>query len=537
MPNISENLRISILAFALLGTVSASAQQDPIHIHWGESGEKLSSLISADRLKNHVYTLASTEFQGRETGSPGIDKASAYISDMLRQYGVSPLPGKKDYYQNVAFTWVSWEEASLYVGEERYKHLWDFISFPAQNSDMAMERFNEIVYVGYGIEEPGYNEYKGLDLRGKVVLMYKGEPQKKNGQYLLSMSTKPSKWNQNLQLKLETAAAHGARMVLFIEDEIKKILNENRNQLIMPKVILGKPDELPAPLINSAQISTNLARVIMGEQFKNLVKIRDKGIAKGKPAHLILKTNFSADLRRKVSQLDGRNILAYIPGDDPQLQDELLVVSAHYDHLGMKGDNIFHGADDNASGSSGILELARIFQEAKRLGIGARRSVLFIWVTGEEKGLLGSKYYVENPVFPLEKTIANINIDMIGRQDKNYPDNPNYIYVIGADKMSTELHAINETQNSRYTKLTLDYRYNDEKDPNRFYYRSDHYNFVEKGIPAVFYFSGVHDDYHRTTDTADKLDYDKMAVISQLAFHVAWELTNRDKRIKVDVKP
>ena len=159
-----------------------------------------------------------------------------------------------------------------------------------------------------------------------------------------------------------------------------------------------------------------------------------------------------------------------------------------------------------------------------------------MWLTGEEKGLLGSEYYVNHPIFPLENTIVDVNVDMIGRVDEAHEDNPKYIYVIGADRLSSELHEINEAANRTYTHLELDYTFNAEDDPNRYYYRSDHYNFAELGIPAIFYFSGVHDDYHKITDTVEKIQFDKMEIIARLVFHTSWTLANRDKRIVVDKK-
>ena len=200
----------------------------------------------------------------------------------------------------------------------------------------------------------------------------------------------------------------------------------------------------------------------------------------------------------------------------------------------MRGKEIFYGADDNASGTAAVLEIAQAMASAKAEGKGPRRSVLCMLVTGEEKGLLGSQYYVEHPVFPLDRIIADVNIDMIGRTDTLHK-NPNYTYVIGADRLSTELHHINEEVNNKYTHLDLDYTYNSDDDPNRFYYRSDHYNFAKEGIPAIFYFSGVHEDYHMPTDTPDKLLYDKAETIARLAFHTVWELANRNERIKVNV--
>jgi Zn-dependent M28 family amino/carboxypeptidase len=226
--------------------------------------------------------------------------------------------------------------------------------------------------------------------------------------------------------------------------------------------------------------------------------------------------------------------MGYVEGSDPVLKHEMVIVTAHYDHLGRRGDNIYYGADDNGSGTSTVLEVAQAFVEARRLGYGPRRSVLFLLVSGEEKGLLGSEYYVNHPVFPLENAIANVNVDMVGRIDQKHQSNPNYIYVIGSDRISSDLHAINEQANATYTQLELDYTYNAESDPNRYYYRSDHYNFAERGIPAVFFFNGTHADYHRTSDTVDKINFEKMALIGKLIFHTSWELANRDERIRRD---
>jgi hypothetical protein len=229
---------------------------------------------------------------------------------------------------------------------------------------------------------------------------------------------------------------------------------------------------------------------------------------------------------------DSENIWAFIEGSEkPQ---EIIVISAHYDHVGMKNGEVFNGADDDGSGTVALLEIAQAFQKAKNDGFGPKRSILFLHVTGEEHGLHGSRFYSENPLFPLENTIADINIDMIGRRDTLHPKTNNYVYVIGSDRLSSELHTINEEVNAKYTQLELDYKYNDRKDPERIYFRSDHYNFAKKVIPAIFFFNGIHADYHQSTDTPDKIEYDALAKRTQLAFVLAWELANRPERIKVD---
>ena len=239
---------------------------------------------------------------------------------------------------------------------------------------------------------------------------------------------------------------------------------------------------------------------------------------------------------KNTDQLSGQNILAFIPGSD--LKDETVIISSHYDHLGKTDSLIYYGADDNASGTSGVLELARVFSEAGKAGHGPRRNILFMNVSGEEKRLLGSAWYVSNPTFPLKNTIADLNIDMIGRTDAIHDSLgiKNYIYIIGADKMSTELYTINEAQNLKGPRLQLDYKYNSEDDPNRYYMRSDHYNFVKNNIPVIFYFNGTHADYHKPTDTADKIDFEILANRTRLVFLTAWELANRNDRIIIDKK-
>jgi len=240
-----------------------------------------------------------------------------------------------------------------------------------------------------------------------------------------------------------------------------------------------------------------------------------------------------ADLDVKRDVLESRNVMGVIEGST--IPEEYVVISAHYDHIGTKAGEVYNGADDDASGTTGVLEIAEALMTAKKMGIGPKRSVICMLVTGEEKGLLGSRYYTENPIYPLNQTIANVNIDMIGRRGYEYLDNKTpYVYVIGSDRLSSELHDINESANRRYSNLLLDYKYNDEKDPNRFYFRSDHYNFAKHGIPAIFYFNGVHDDYHRLTDTPDKIDLLLLRDRARLIFHTVWELANRKDAIKVD---
>jgi Zn-dependent M28 family amino/carboxypeptidase len=236
--------------------------------------------------------------------------------------------------------------------------------------------------------------------------------------------------------------------------------------------------------------------------------------------------------KRNENLEDSENIWSFIEGSEKS--NEIIVISAHYDHIGIKNGKVYYGADDDGSGTVALLEIAEAFQKAKKDGHGPKRSILFLHVTGEEHGLHGSRFYTENPLFPLNNTITNINIDMIGRRDDAHAKTNNYIYLIGANRLSTDLHNICVDANKKYTQMELDFKYNDPNDSNRFYERSDHYNFAKNGIPSVFLFNGVHADYHQKTDTPDKIEYDALAKRAQLAFTIAWELANREKRPLVD---
>jgi len=242
-------------------------------------------------------------------------------------------------------------------------------------------------------------------------------------------------------------------------------------------------------------------------------------------------TDFIKKIFKKNKIIRGENVLGYIEGSD--LKDELIIITAHYDHLGKHDTLLFNGADDDGSGTVAIMEIAEAFMLAKRDGKGPRRSILIMPVSGEEKGLLGSKYYTDNPIFPLKNTIANLNIDMIGRIDNMHLDG-NYVYLIGSDMLSKELHNISEEINKKYIGLELDYTYNTDDDPHRYYYRSDHYNFAKNNIPVIFYFNGVHEDYHKTTDTIEKIDFNKIEKITRFVFLTAWELANKEERIKLN---
>ncbi|XOV92388.1 MAG: M28 family peptidase [Bacteroidota bacterium] len=233
-----------------------------------------------------------------------------------------------------------------------------------------------------------------------------------------------------------------------------------------------------------------------------------------------------------IEKVESENVMGFVRGKEKP--DEVVIVSAHYDHLGMKDGKIYYGADDNASGTSAIIEIGEAFATAKENGDGPLRSLLFVAFSGEEEGLLGSNYYVSHPEIPLSNTVADLNIDMIGRQDLKYSEDPDYVYIIGSDRISSELDELAKSVNEDYSKIRLDYRYNDMNDPNQYYKRSDHYNFAQKNIPIIFYFNGTHGDYHQPTDTVDKINFEKVKKVTDYIFYTAWELANREERIRID---
>jgi Zn-dependent M28 family amino/carboxypeptidase len=238
-------------------------------------------------------------------------------------------------------------------------------------------------------------------------------------------------------------------------------------------------------------------------------------------------------ITNKAEKINSENVIGVVEGSE--FKDQVIFITAHYDHLGVQDGKIYNGADDDGSGTVAVMEMAEAFAKAKAAGFGPKRTIVFMTVTGEEKGLLGSSYYTDHPIFPIANTVCDLNIDMIGRYDEAHKKDSSFVYLIGSDKISTDLHKINENANSTYTKLALDYTYNDPNDPNRFYYRSDHYNFAEKGVPIIFYFNGVHDDYHQETDEISKINFQLLAKRAQLVFYTAWEVANRIERIKSDV--
>ena len=453
--------------------------------------EAYAKTITADDLKKHLYIIASKEMGGRETGMEGERKAAAYIENEFRRIGLQPgAEGGFQMYFNVYQD--SLTEAALEVNGQRYTLNTDYVPNIAANSD-ALLRFSEVVFIGSAAADT----VKNMNLAGKLVILH----------------------NIGLFPFLQNKGVGG---VLLVSSTFPRTTPFNRkgNQTnnIFRRAI--RPQEFT--------VSESVARAILKDDFDRTKT--DKGLVKSYNAEVLLAT------RKTPLPLQTSNVIGVLPGTD--LKDEYLVITAHHDHIGKRGDSIInYGADDDGSGTVSVIELAEAFAKAKAAGRGPRRTVVFMTVSGEEKGLWGSEYYAAHPLFPLEKTTANLNIDMIGRSDpeRKKGDSLNYVYVVGDDKLSSDLRPISEAANKKYTKMELDYKFNDPKDPMRIYFRSDHYNFAKNGVPIIFYFNGTHADYHRPTDTPDKINYPLLAKRAQLVFYTAWEMANRNQMLKRDL--
>jgi hypothetical protein len=515
------------------------ANTDPLQlIKSAEWRLEAANTITAEDLKKHLSVLASDALEGRETGEKGNEMAAAYLSKMFENYGLTAVGDNQSYLQPIDMSSVRWEKIDLTVNGKEYRHLWDFFALHEGNEGGEELNIDELVFVGYGIEDGKINNYKNTDINGKTVLMYGGEPMDENGNSVITGNSTTSDWTNDPFKKIELAKAKGAKTVFIIADKFKQQIAQNRKFLIGPSVKLKPLETIKEVTERDFQyivLSPELAKDMIGKKLKKVKKTRAK-ISNGKMTKgFKVKSDITGHMIKRSQSRTTANVIGVLPGKHPEKKKQHIIVTAHFDHLGKRGEDIFNGADDNGSGTSTVLELAEAFTTAAAFGHGPDRSIIFLLVSGEEKGLLGSKFYTDYPIIPLEDIMVDVNIDMVGRTDDKHV-NPRYIYVIGADRMSTTLHDVNEDVNKRFENLELDYTYNAEDDPNRYYYRSDHYNFAIKGIPAIFFFNGTHADYHRPSDTIDKIQFDKMTSIGRHIFHLIWELGNREEAIEVNVR-
>lgn len=499
--------------------IATPAGQPALAARFGES-------ITADAVKEQLYTVAGAGMEGRETASEGQKKAAAYIISQFSEMGLQP--GAKGEWEQYFYLYQdTLAGGSIRAGGKTYVFGRDYYSSVKECKDQQLHA-SQVLFAGYGICTTDYDNYKDLDAEGKIVLILPGEPRKNDTAYLLTGARRPSPWG-GLGKKLTEAANRKAGAVLVVNEGATRIEQVSGNRLRRTGIYTRNPSQEEREGPNVYFISPQMAADLLG--VKSAESLLEPATAdKLKPG--MISKPVQIQFKKGIRELRSSNVLAYLEGTDKK--EEVIFVTAHYDHLGVQDGQIYYGADDDGSGTVAVLQIAAAFARAKKAGFAPRRSIVFMTVSGEEKGLLGSKYYTENPVYPLEKTVVDLNIDMIGRIDPMHEKDTNYVYIIGDDKLSSSLRTINEKANASFTKLHLDYKYNDPDDPNRFYYRSDHYMFARNNIPVIFYFNGTHEDYHRVTDTVEKIDYPLLTRRAQLVFYTAWEIANRDERLKVD---
>ncbi|RED38580.1 peptidase M28-like protein [Winogradskyella eximia] len=504
------------------GSSSGSKSNDKITKAEKANPAEYASTITSSKLKTMLYKYASDEFEGRNTGEKGQKLAVEYLKEKYKTLNIPTPLGNDDYFQEVPLEKQKVAEGKLTVNGKVFNSFDDLVVLAVSSSlNMSVE---DIVYVGFGIDDDKYSDYKGIDVKDKIVLAKAGEPKDANGNFITSGNTEDTKWTngrQSLSSKREAATANGAKGLLYMDSDM------------LSKYAIYYQKQHASGVAGRLSLKSNEQDMIMLMISEALGKAIYASISEDATPKNI-KTTINIEIENKSESIISENVVAYIKGSEKP--DEIVVISAHLDHEGIKDGEIYNGADDDGSGTVAILEIAEAFKLAELAGNGPKRSILFLHVTGEEKGLLGSKYYTDNdPIFPLENTVANLNIDMIGRTDPERTiGTKNYIYLIGSDKLSTDLHNISEEANTNFTKMELDYKFNDDNDPNRFYYRSDHYNFAKNNIPVIFYFNGTHADYHKPTDTPDKIEYDLLETRARLVFYTAWEVANRKERIVVD---
>lgn len=485
--------------------------------------------INTTDLSRHLHIIASDSFAGRGTGEEGQHKAALYLAQQFEKLGLkpgNPSNSSNPYYQPINLVEKTWESLTLKTPSRNYQFLKDYYAY----GDIQLPELTsmEIVCAGYGIEHAKYSDYKKLDVKNKAVIIFPGEPYV-NGVSVITGNVAPSNWANDWRAKSQLALEKGAKAVFIVvgqsDDEFYKRLYSIKEHLNKP--VLGFTHKKKA---SAFFIPTSMAAALLKTKKEKLLAYKNS--LDKSPRYAFKKSIVEAQVKVKTKQIPTENVLGLIPGE--VYPEEIVVITAHYDHLGIEDGKICYGADDDGSGTVAILELAQACQLAIQNGLRPKRSILFMPVTGEEKGLMGSEFYTDQPVYPLNNTVANLNIDMIGRMDTLHTDRK-YVYIIGSNRLSTELHDLSEKANREHSHLFLDYRYNSTDDPNRYYYRSDHYNFAKNNIPVIFYFSGIHEDYHKPTDTVDKIDFEKMVWITQLVYSTLWEIANLDHKLVVDI--
>ncbi len=488
-------------------TISAAAQSQKI-----ADPKSFANTITAEDLKRHLYIVAGKEMEGRETATEGERRAAAYIESQFRALGLAP--GNNGSFQ---LMWPLFRDslvgAELEVNGKKYSYDKDF-ALNLSTSHTSNIMGSDVIFVGAGFSDSSRDDYKGINARGKIVLVLPG-----------ATAPPAARGRGGVSGLIDAAMKNGAAAILQVQTNFPRRPGTARGGLYTNAFRTANPP-------NVFSISEEIGQAIMGADYAAAKEALKNNQATAK----LYKANVALNFVKATNTIHSSNVLGMIEGTDKK--DEYVFITAHYDHEGKRGDSvIYYGADDDGSGTVSVLELAEAFAKAKAAGKGPRRTIVFMTVSGEERGLLGSNYYSEHPVFPLDKTTVDLNIDMVGRIDpkRKVGDSTNYVYVVGDDKLSSDLRVISEAANKKYVRMELDYKYNDPKDQERIYYRSDHYNFARKGVPIIFYFNGTHNDYHRPTDTPDKINYELQAKRVKLIFYTAWEMANRNDMLKRDI--
>ena len=525
----TNNYVLALLLAANLIPMSAIAQGDPV---------PYALSIRADDLKKHLTFIASDSLKGRNTGSAEQKVAANYIADHFKKSGIAPVNGS--YFQKVDLVNRAWSNVFISAKGKKYEYLREMMA--SALAPVAANSKFPVVFAGFGVQQGGYTDFDKLNAKGKYVLAFEGEAKDAADLYVLSGSKSPSVFGKGdgWKEKLKRAQAAGAKGLILIADrDTKTFGNQVRQRQVMMQRFGNErmafadaesaANEAPVLLISSEaaaeMLSTTEAELLA---YKASLATEKKSIAAKFKAAAIEVT-----IERTEKPVDTYNVVGFLEGTDKK--EEIVVLTAHYDHIGVSADGqINNGANDDGSGTVTVMELAEAFGKAAAEGKRPRRSILFMTVTGEEKGLLGSEWYANHPLFPLKNTVVDLNTDMTGRYDDEHKGKPDYIYEIGSDKLSSQLREVLIDQNKKHVGLELDFRFNDPNDPNRFYYRSDHYNFAKHGIPVAFFFNGVHDDYHMPGDEVDKIEFDQIQKVGRLVFYMAWEIANREQRLVVD---
>ena len=551
----SKQLTLAVALLLAAGTVSAQSGKLKVKVKPGRTAVPstapapaaaptdwslpYAATITPAGLKADLDVLASDAYEGRETGKKGQKMAADYIAKAFAADGLAgPVAGSDNpYIQHFTMSQQSVNAAAstVKVGSKAYQAGKDFYTFSTDETFAAPTPVQP-VFVGYGIKDDKYSDFaSGTDYAGKDVVILLGEPTTAQGKSLIGADGKASPYAKATMDGLMARRgsifplkARSVVMVLPTADAFAKA--PTTFAPVMNQTQLSFADAKPRKGLNVLLVSPEMGAQLLGTNVAGLDKYRKAVGAAGKPIASTFKpATATVQMTLKKEPLATENVLGYLEGGDKK--DEVIVISAHYDHLGIKDGVVFNGADDDGSGTVSVLAMARAFAQAKKEGHGPRRSILFLANTGEEEGLLGSQYYTDHPVFPLEKTVTDLNIDMVGRVDSLHQGKGDYVYLVGADRLSTELNTLSEATNQQYNPVALDYKYNDPADPEQIYYRSDHYNFAKHNVPIIFYTSGLHPQYHKATDDIEFIDFPAMARRDQLIFHTAWALAERETRV------